>query len=98
MANSGSPGGSAAPGGNPPRADFSDVQSGSSTTAPPTAPQAAAAARTYTVVAGDTLSKIAKHQLGSADKWHAIFEANRDTIKDPDMIHPGQKLTLPNDA
>jgi len=96
MSNSGTPGGSD-PGGTKPRADFSDVQSGSSTTAPPTAP-AQAAARTYTVVAGDTLSRIAKHQLGSADKWHAIFEANRDTIKDPDMIHPGQKLNIPSDA
>lgn len=71
-------------------ADFSDVTSGSSSTAPRAAGQ-----RTITVVAGDSLSKIAKRELGDAKKWHAIFEANRDKIKDPDLIHPGQVLTLP---
>jgi nucleoid-associated protein YgaU len=88
------------------KADFSDVQSGGSSTAPastggtqpypPQAPQHPAAARTYTVVAGDSLSKIAKREYGDAKKWPAIFEANRDKIKDPDLIHPGQVLTLPN--
>jgi nucleoid-associated protein YgaU len=47
------------------------------------------------VQAGDSLSKIAKRELGDANKWHAIYEANRDTIKNPDLIHPGQVLTLP---
>ena len=72
-----------------PRADFSDVQSGSSSTAP------AEQQRTVTVQPGDSLSKIAKREYGDADKWHAIFEANRDKIKNPDLIHPGQVLTLP---
>jgi nucleoid-associated protein YgaU len=85
------------PGAGAPRADFSDVQSGSSTTAPPTQP-APAAARSYTVESGDTLSKIAKRELGDAGKWRVIFEANRDTIKDPDLIHPGQVLAIPSDA
>jgi nucleoid-associated protein YgaU len=76
----------------PPKADFSDVQSGSSTTAPATP---AAAAETYTVKSGDSLSKIAKHVYGDASKWHAIFDANRDQIKNPDLIHPGQVLKLP---
>ena len=71
--------------------DFSDVVSGSSSTAPPPQTQ-----RTVTVKAGDSLSKIAKRELGDANKWHAIFEANRDQIKDPDLIHPGQVLTLPD--
>lgn len=75
-----------------PRADFSDVQSGSSTTAPATP---APASESYTVKAGDSLSKIARHELGDAEKWHAIFEANRDQIDDPDLIHPGQVLKLP---
>jgi len=83
--------------GGPRRADFSDVQSGSSTTAPPTQP-VAAAGRTYTVVSGDTLSRIAKRELGDAAKWRAIFEANRDKIDDPDLIHPGQELTIPSDV
>ena len=77
-----------------PKADFSDVQSGSSTTAPAT-PAAGAAAETYTVKPGDSLSKIAKHVYGDSGKWHAIFEANRDQIKNPDLIHPGQVLKLP---
>ena len=69
-------------------ADFSDVTSGSSSSAP--APN-----RTVTVKSGDSLSKIAKRELGDPNKWHAIFEANRDTIKDPDLIHPGQVLKMP---
>jgi nucleoid-associated protein YgaU len=78
----------------PRTADFSDVQSGSSTTAPAT-PAAGAPAETYTVKSGDSLSKIAKHVYGEAGKWRAIFEANRDQIDDPDLIHPGQVLKLP---
>lgn len=75
-----------------PKADFSDVQGGSSSTAP------VEKERTITVQAGDSLSKIAKRELGDADRWHAIFEANRDKIKDPDKIYPGQVLTLPHNA
>ena len=48
---------------------------------------------TYTVVAGDNLSKIgAKYGVS----WQAIFDANKDIIKDPDMIHPGQELKIPS--
>ena len=75
-----------------PTADFSDVQSGSSSTAPADTPQS------YTVKSGDSLSKIAKHLYGDANKWHAIFDANRDKIKNPDLIQPGQVLTLPPNA
>ena len=75
-----------------PVADFSDVQSGSSSTAPAGRPT------TYTVKSGDSLSKIAKHLYGDADKWHAIYEANKDKIKNPDLIHPGEVLTLPPNA
>jgi nucleoid-associated protein YgaU len=78
------------------RPDFSDVQSGSSTTAPGQRP--VEQVRTYTVVSGDSLSKIAKREYGDANKWHAIFEANRDKLKDPDRIYPGQVLTLPPNA
>lgn len=49
----------------------------------------------YTIVSGDSLSKIAKHFYGDAMKWKTIFEANKSTIKDPDMIHPGQKIIIP---
>lgn len=49
----------------------------------------------YTVQSGDTLSKIAQHFYGAANKYTVIFEANRDTLKDPNVIHPGQKLRIP---
>ena len=87
------------------KADFSDVVAGGSSTAPPAdLPAAAAAAapnavetgRSYTVVAGDTLSKIAKREYGDASKWHRIYEANKDTIKNPDLIYPGQTFKIPN--
>jgi nucleoid-associated protein YgaU len=49
----------------------------------------------YTVVRGDYLSKIAKKFYGNASKYPVIFEANREVIKDPDLIYPGQKLRIP---
>ena len=65
--------------------DFSNVKSGSSSTA----------AKIYVVVAGDSLSKIATREYGDANEWKRIFEANKDILKDPDKIYPGQKLKLP---
>jgi len=56
---------------------------------------AAPAAKTYTVKSGDTLSAIAKSQLGSAGDYMKIFEANRDQLSDPDKIKPGQVLKIP---
>ena len=78
---------------NRPKADFSNVRSGSSSTAPSS--RSDVEVRSYTVVAGDSLSKIAKREYGDAQKWRQIYEANRDQIKDPDLIHPGQVLTIP---
>lgn len=49
----------------------------------------------YTIQSGDTLSKIAKTHLGDAMAYTAIFEANREVIKDPDLIYPGQKIRIP---
>ena len=54
-----------------------------------------ASAKTYTVKAGDTLSAIAKSQLGNANAYMKIFEANKDQLSDPDKIKPGQVLKLP---
>ncbi|MEO6518689.1 MAG: LysM peptidoglycan-binding domain-containing protein [Pseudoxanthomonas sp.] len=51
--------------------------------------------RSYTIEKGDTLSKIAKEQLGRASAWKQIFEANRDVLDDPDRIFPGQVIKLP---
>ncbi|HQU78363.1 MAG TPA: peptidoglycan-binding protein LysM [Azonexus sp.] len=55
----------------------------------------AAEPRFYTVVKGDTLSKIAASQYGSASKYPVIFEANKPMLKDPDKIYPGQNLRIP---
>lgn len=51
-----------------------------------------AAAHTYTVESGDSLSRIA-HKYGTT--WKAIFDANRNQLNDPDKIYPGQELTIP---
>jgi len=59
-------------------------------------PAAGAKATTYTVKAGDTLSKIAKDHLGSAGAYMKIFEANKDQLTDPDKIKPGQVLKIPS--
>jgi nucleoid-associated protein YgaU len=58
-------------------------------------PAAEPAAKTYTVQAGDTLSKIAKEHLGNANSYMKIFELNKDQLSDPDKIKPGQILKLP---
>ena len=49
----------------------------------------------YVVKPGDSLSKIAKHFYGNGNAWKAIFEANKDILKDPNKIFPGQKLKIP---
>ena len=58
-------------------------------------PQPAPAAQRYTVVAGDSLSKIAKHFYGDANKYMKIFEANKDKLDDPNKIQIGQELVIP---
>jgi nucleoid-associated protein YgaU len=84
------------------KADFSGVAAGSSSTAPKpvesttSPPVTSDVERTYTVVAGDTLSKIAKREYGDAAKWNRIYEANKDTIKNPDLIYPGQTFKIPD--
>ena len=66
------------------------------------APQTAAAAvggstgnRTYTVQAGDSLSKISKQFYGDPNQYTKIVQANSDQISDPDKIKPGMKLNIP---
>ncbi len=56
----------------------------------------AAGAKSYTVKAGDTLSKIAKEQFGDANAYMKIFNANTDQLSDPDKIKPGQVLKIPS--
>ena len=50
----------------------------------------------YTIEKGDTLSKIAKREYGSADKWDVLFDANREVIGHPDRIYPGQTIRIPD--
>ncbi|GAA0870879.1 peptidoglycan-binding protein LysM [Gangjinia marincola] len=49
----------------------------------------------HEVEKGESLSKIAKHYYGDPMKYNKIFEANRDKLDNPDMIHPGQELVIP---
>jgi len=71
------------------KADFSDVSARVDSTAQIVGEQE------YTVQKGDSLSRIAKNLLGDANAWKHIFEANRETLDDPDKIYPGQVLRIP---
>ena len=99
---------SLAPGGSGKKADFSNVQGGSSSTEAD-APRAdfsnvqggsrsteeSVGEQTYTVQKGDTLSHVAQQFYGKASAWNRIFEANRDQLDNPDLIQPGQVLKIP---
>jgi nucleoid-associated protein YgaU len=50
----------------------------------------------HTVKSGETLGKIAKQYYDNASKYQAIFKANTNILKNPDLIHPGQELVIPN--
>jgi len=54
-----------------------------------------ATARNYVVEKGDTLQKIAQKMYGTTKEWKKIYDANRDKIKNPDRIRPGQVLIIP---
>ena len=60
--------------------------------APPPAPKV----KTYTVAAGDSLSKIAKNFYGNPSQYMKIFEANKDKLTDPNKINVGQELVIPD--
>jgi len=63
--------------------------------APAPKPQTAPTLRIHKVVAGDTLSAIAKKYYGNGNDYMKIFNANKDKLKDPDKIFPGQDLIIP---
>jgi nucleoid-associated protein YgaU len=71
------------------------VTGGGSSSGGGAATATATTSKTYTVKAGDTLSKIAKQHLGDANAYMRIFELNRDQLSNPDLIKPGQVLKLP---
>jgi nucleoid-associated protein YgaU len=62
---------------------------------PPVAQPTTVQQEYYTVKSGDSLSKIAKQLYGDGQQWKRIFEANKDQIKDANLIQPGQKLKIP---
>lgn len=61
--------------------------------------------RTHTVTPGESLSSIAKHETGDADRWPQLYKASKNTdqpgdtprLSDPDLIYPGQQITIPTD-
>lgn len=73
--------------------DFRGVDGGFAS--PDTVEDADVAMSTYTVQRGDSLSRIAKTTYGKSSLWQLIFEANRDQLDNPDLIHPGQTLKIP---
>jgi nucleoid-associated protein YgaU len=80
------------------RPDFSNVQTTVTSTAEIVGGEGGGGGtgeQTYTIEKGDTLSAVSKRFYGKAKFWHQIFEANRDTIQDPDRIFPGQTIKLP---
>lgn len=82
----------------PDKPDFSNVQSGFTTTEEVIGGSGGGGGtgeQTYTIEKGDTLSAIAKRFYGKPKYWHQVYEANRDTIEDPDRIFPGQTIKLP---
>jgi nucleoid-associated protein YgaU len=59
------------------------------------APEVVVEVEYYTIASGDSLSKIAKKFYGNAMDYPKLFEANKEVIKDPDLIYPGQKIRVP---
>lgn len=62
------------------------------------APEATQQVEYYVIQSGDTLWKVAQAHLGNGSRYTEIFEANREVIKDPDLIYPGQKIRIPQDS
>jgi nucleoid-associated protein YgaU len=75
---------------------IADIQAPAAAAAAASANAPSASARSYTVQAGDSLSKIAKQFYGDANKYMKIFEANKDKLSDPDKIKPGMDLVIPS--
>ncbi|HTY44549.1 MAG TPA: LysM peptidoglycan-binding domain-containing protein [Patescibacteria group bacterium] len=60
-----------------------------------TSPQPAIKLQEYKVQSGDTLQKISQKFYGSSKKWYRIYNSNKDTLKGPDKIYPGQTIRVP---
>lgn len=62
-----------------------------------TTPEQTVEVQYYEIAKGDSLWKIAKQFYGNGNDYPKIFEANKEVIKDPDLIYPGQKIRIPMD-
>ena len=62
-----------------------------------TTPEQTTEVQYYEIAKGDSLWKIAKNFYGNGNDYPKIFEANKEVIKDPDLIYPGQKIRIPMD-
>jgi nucleoid-associated protein YgaU len=76
-------------------ADISAPEAAAAAAAGADAAPTVAAPRTYTVQAGDNLSKISKHFYGDPNQYMKIANANKETLPDPDKIKPGMELNIP---
>jgi nucleoid-associated protein YgaU len=74
---------------------IADIQAPAAAAAAAGGAPSTAAARTYTVQPGDSLSKISKQFYGDANKYMKIFEANKDKLSDPDKVRVGTELVIP---
>jgi nucleoid-associated protein YgaU len=74
---------------------IADIQAPAAAAAAAGAGGSTTAARTYTVQAGDNLSKISKHFYGDPNQYMKIVDANKDQLPDPDKIKPGMQLNIP---
>jgi nucleoid-associated protein YgaU len=74
---------------------IADIQAPEAAAAAAAAGGGTAAPRTYTVQAGDSLSKISKHFYGDPNQYMKIVNANKDKLPDPDKIKPGLELNIP---
>ena len=74
---------------------IADIQAPAAAAAAAGAEGSTTAARTYTVQAGDNLSKISKRFYGDPNQYMKIVDANKDQLPDPDKIKPGMQLNIP---
>ena len=74
---------------------IADIQAPAAAAAAAAASGPTTTARTYTVQAGDNLTKISKQFYGNANQYLKIFEANKDKLSDPDKIKAGMELLIP---
>lgn len=74
-----------------------EAQPAATTTHKPAAKtQPAAKHQIYTVVSGDTLTKIATKFYGDSESWEPIYEANKDSMSSPSSLRVGQTLVIPS--